>query len=389
MPSRASRAVCSAVVRLVVLAAAVALATPVGSAAQTLTLKRDLADRSAGPCSATLIGEAGLVTESDRAEAARLASSATQAAIVGDHGGARDLLLRATRLDPESGDVAYLLGRAYEELGSGASAIREYCRYLTLTPDAPDGPDVEARIATLDPDSKPALSQEAELQFRRGVAAFDLGQYATAQQAFAAVIAVEPLFGPAYFNRAVSLAASGQADASIRDLERYVELEEDPEDANQVAAAVRTLRNPPKRYSPGGAMLGSLVLPGTGQLYTGRSLAGFGFMAVAVGAVVFGELSEKVQIECRVPPTAGVCQPSNIVSETREKPFRAAAYGTAAAVALYAAIDAYRGAGRRNASAGAGLTVALGSDRSPSFVVPQIGLNRRGQVTLRLLRLSF
>lgn len=359
------------------------------SAAQTLTLKRALPDRGANVCLGTAVVEAGLVTESDRAEAARLANSASQAAIVGDHGGARDLLLRASRLDPESGGVAFLLGSAYEELGSTEAARREFCRYLALTPEAPDEDEVRARVANLDPNASPVVSDEGELQFRRGVAAFELGQHDTAIEAFTQAIAADPSFGPAHYNRAVAYAVTDRGDEAAADLRRYDELERDAEDAADVAAAIAALENPPRRYNTGAAMASSLAIPGAGHLYTGRSVAGVGFLAVAVGAVVFGELSEKIQIECRVPPTNGQCATSDVVAETREKPYRVAGYATAAAVALYSAIDAYRGAARLNRSAGTGLTVALGPLSKGELSLPRLGLNWRGQVTVPLLGLSF
>jgi tetratricopeptide (TPR) repeat protein len=389
MTFSARRRSTSEVLKAAALCAVAAIAVPANANAQTLTLKRELPDRDRAVCSTQSAVDAGLVTESDRSEAGRLAGSATQASIVGDHAGARDLLLRATRLDPEAGGVAYLLGRAYEELGSNASAMREYCRYLALTPDAPDASEVEARVSTLDPNIEPSLSEEAEAQFRRGLAAFDLGQLETAGQEFGSVIESSPRFADAYYNRGAVYAVGGDSQASIRDLRQYIELDDNPTDAAQVEAALNTLENPTRRYSAGLAGASSLFLPGVGQFYTGRSLAGTGFLIAAVGAVMFGELSEKVQIECRIPPTNGVCDPSNVVAETREKPYRAAGYGTAAAVALYAAIDAYRGARQRNGPAGGGLTVALGSESERSFSLPRLGVNPRGQVSVSLIGFSF
>lgn len=359
------------------------------TSAQTLSLKRELPDRGASVCVGTAVGESGLVTEADRAEASRLANSASQAAIVGDHAGARDLLLRASRLDPESGGVAFLLGSAYEELGSTEAARREFCRYLALTPDAPDGAEVRTRVAGLDPNASPAVSDEGALQFRRGVAAFDLGQHDTAVEAFTQAIATDPTFGPAHYNRAVVYAVTDRGAEAAEDLRRYGELERGAEDAAEVASAVAALENPPRRYNAGAAMASSLAFPGAGHLYTGRSVAGVGFLAVAVGAVVFGELSEKIQIECRVPPTNGQCATSDVVAETREKPYRVAGYATAAAVALYSAIDAYRGASRLNSSAGTGLTITVGPLSEGGLSLPRLGLNWRGQVTVPLLGLSF
>ena len=41
------------------------------------------------------------------------------------------------------------LARAYEELNERPAAVREYCRFLALAPQATDAADVRARIAAL------------------------------------------------------------------------------------------------------------------------------------------------------------------------------------------------------------------------------------------------
>jgi len=375
------------VVALPLLAVTLPLA-PLHAQELTLTLKRDASASALAPCESVALPEPGLVTESDREEAARLASSATQASIVGDHGGARDLLLRAVRLDPESGDVAYLLGRSYEELANTGAAMREYCRYLALDPEAPDAADVGARLARLVTPEATQLTPEAERAFRNGLAQYDLGRLAQAAQAFTAVLQVAPDYAPAYFNRGALYTQLDRADVAAENLSRYLELAPDAPDRDQVTAALAVLRNPARSTSRRTALVSSLVLPGTGQLYSGRRWRGLAFLSAAATSILVGELSDKVNIECRVPPTNGTCAADDIVSETSEKPYRTAGYLTAAAVAIYSAVDAYRGTSPSGGGSGAGITLSAGAEH-PSIGLPQVGLRFDGAVSVTLLGLRF
>lgn len=80
--------------------------------------------------------------------ARELATRAQEAAIIADNTTARSLYERAARLDPTDASVAYALGRAYES-ARDARAIASYCRFLVLTPAAPEAADVRRRIASL------------------------------------------------------------------------------------------------------------------------------------------------------------------------------------------------------------------------------------------------
>ena len=105
--------------------------------AQELPLKRELPPHPAGACSmggeGPARGEPASPTRRDEAE--QLAADANEAAILGDHLRARAFLREAARLDPASPLIPYRLGRLLETVGEADEAVREYCRYLALTPE--------------------------------------------------------------------------------------------------------------------------------------------------------------------------------------------------------------------------------------------------------------
>ncbi len=106
-----------------------------------------------------------------------------------------------------------------------------------------------------------------------------------------------------------------------------------------------------RHYSPGVAALGSLVVPGLGQLYTGRKLRGVLFLGAAAGAIATGLLSEETTVQCLEPLTDGECPSGAVHSEEVDKPYLVAGLAGAGAVALLAALDGYLGAKRLNRAA--------------------------------------
>jgi hypothetical protein len=88
-------------------------------------------------------------TDSARRAARDLAQRGQQAAILGDRASARTQLRDAAALDPVDPDLAYQLARAHEGAGSSSEAVAEYCRFLSLAPDAPEAPEARERVAVL------------------------------------------------------------------------------------------------------------------------------------------------------------------------------------------------------------------------------------------------
>jgi len=285
----------------VVLARAATIALPLvgiaGSraAAQQLSVKRTLSAASTLPCP---VPAAGLTSSrNDSPDVRRLMALGHEAAIVGDHRQARDVFVDAARLSPGDERIAYQLGRAYEELGEKPNAIREYCRFLALTPQGSDAPDVRTRIAALSaPTGSAPASDPATTAFRAAVGQFDQRRWREAADAFGRVIQLLPRAAEAYYDRGLALGALDQRDAAVRDFEQYLALRPNAEDQTAVRAQIDALRRP--AWSTNTALFTGLVLPGLGQVYTSRPWIGVGVAAVA-GTSLFFALQSKQEQEIR------------------------------------------------------------------------------------------
>src|SRR6187402_2846659 len=156
--------------------------------AQQLPPKRALSATSTLPCPAPTAGVVS--SRNDSPDVRRLMALGQEAAIVGDHRRARDVFLDAARLSPGDERIAYQLGRAYEELAEKPNAIREYCRFLALAPNASDAADVRTRIIALtaSPSGAPSPGDQAASTFRLAVTHLDQRRWREASDAFGRVI---------------------------------------------------------------------------------------------------------------------------------------------------------------------------------------------------------
>jgi len=315
--------------------AAVALALPAcPAAAQQLAPKRALAaSNSACPRFPAPVAPAPQQKEESR----RLAQQGSEAALVGDHAQARDLLRRAAQLDLTADNVAYLLGREHEEVGAASDAIREYCRYLSLAPQARDAADVRQRINRLSPQQSLSASDLAAAQFEQGVSLYERGQLAQAQAAFTTVLADNPEAAPAYFNRGLVYAALGRPGPAIRDLKRYLALQPGATDRDAVNRQLRTLER--QLLSPGTALGWGLVVPGAGQFYTRRAVLGTAVAAVVAGAAFYALRPEDRDSIHRYETLFGT--PFADTSVVRRYPNATTGIAIAAAAMAVGAIEAY------------------------------------------------
>lgn len=300
-----------------------------------------------------------------RGSAERLVANAAQAAILGDDAAARDLFRRAAELDPTDASVAYRLARLHEDLGDGAAAAAEYCRYLALAPDSPDAPEVVARVARLGPPGGEA-GERAGAAFGDGLRRLDEGRGAEAGAAFTAALRDRPGWPEAHYNRALALIAAGDREGAARDLERYLELAPGAPDTRRVRDAVRALRRPPPAFTAGGSLARGLLVPGLGQLHTGRPAVGAAVLGGAALALYAGLAEEEVTRTAVAQDPFG--NPYEYRYRARERPRLGAGLGAAAAITLAGAAEAYLYA-RRAASggprlaigpSGGGTTVAVG-----------------------------
>ncbi|HEX6307114.1 MAG TPA: hypothetical protein VFZ69_02935 [Longimicrobiales bacterium] len=349
---------------------------PAGRAhAQELRLVRDVPAAAVRDCNA-IRAEQREAAPQDEREAARLVSSAREAALLGDARGARDFLRLAARSDTGAANIAFLLGRTLEELGETDGAVREYCRYLRLAPDAPDTAEVRQRIARSIL-AGPGLPDSVIDGFRAALALADAGRLGDAEAAFSAVIVAAPSWSTPYYNRALLRARSNRRFEARADLERFLALEPDSPEQVRIRGWIAQLGEPFTSYSPGTAFALGMI-PGAGHFYTGRPLAGTVLLAAAGGAAALGVLYQTRKVECLTVPQNGICPPDQVRDERIERPLLLPAIGVAAAATLVGAIDAARGASTRNARAAIDAATRIGS-------AIQV---RPGRIDIALLRLQ-
>jgi tetratricopeptide (TPR) repeat protein len=205
-------------------------------------------------------------------EAQQLIEDAQDAALQGEHARARDAFLKAQDLVPGNVRLAYALAREHEALSENAEAVRQYCRYLSLSGSAADADDVRGRIVRLTPATELARLEEARANFQSGIALLRRKQYAAADSVFGGVLAAVPNAPEPVFNRALSRAARGERQNAMGDFERYLELDPQASDRASIRAAMSRL--PDGVYGPRAAFGSGLLIPGLGQMTTGRPVFG-------------------------------------------------------------------------------------------------------------------
>ncbi len=248
--------------------------------AQPLAPKRVLTLPGASQCTGVALPAAA---RRDPAAARAEAARARELALVGERAGARDAFARAAALDPADPQLAYDLARAAEESGDRATAATALCRYLLLAPSGREVAEVRtrlSRVASAAPDPGDAAARAA---FQRGVDALEARRYEAAVSAFDEVLRRVPSAPEATYDRGLARLALGDDAAAAGDLAAYVASPSAGPDRAQVLRAVEALRQP--RWSVGGALGRGLVVPGFGQLYTGRPVQGLVVLAAAATGV--------------------------------------------------------------------------------------------------------
>ena len=352
---------------LAALAIAVALAAPSGAHAQQLAAKRTLSTARLSGCptfpAPTLPGAR------ETAEARRLTATAQEAAIVGDHKAARDAFAQAAQLNPRDERIAYQLARAHEELREVNEAARQYCRFLSLAPDATESADVRARIAALTQSTAITVSEQVRGEFRTGVALFDQKRMEPAIDAFSRVARQLPTAPEPFYNRALAYAALGQRRQAIDDFERYLRLRPTAEDEAFVRLQVAQLQRPV--WNPGAALVQGAIFPGLGQWYTSRPIPGL-LVLGAVGGSAYWALKTKT-----VTKTGTFTDPFGTVRTyeytDKERPNFSVGSASAVTIMLGAALEAAYYARRSRESVAGGPRAGLaGSSRMELFAAPSL-----------------
>lgn len=371
-----------AALRAVLLAVPLLAWGPLGAAAQQLPLKRDT---GAEPfrCPADPPGGA---PEEARRQAADLGRSATQAVILGDRERARELLARATELDPGAADLAYRYARVLEDGGAHSDALIHYCRTVALDSLAVDAADARNRIEELAAALRPDISPAAIASFRAGVSSVDAGRLEEALRFFGQAVEAVPGWAEAVYDRGVVHARLERRAEAAADLRRYLELRPDGGDAIVVSERIGALRSPESAPSPGTALTLGVVLPGMGQFYSGRTLGGLTVLSLVGGSIAAALLVEDVEIRCLADPGPdGTCPAGQVLGQTVERPYLVPGLGVAAAVSVLGAVEAFLRLRGRGASRGGLVTAAVGSVRVEAL---DVAPSPRG-VDVRLVHLRF
>lgn len=332
-----------------------------GAGAQQLAPKRTLVATTPQGCAAVvapMTPPSGPVN--DDSETRRLISAGQEASLQGDHAAARDAFAQAAKRSPQNAVLAYYLGREHEFLSAPNDAVKEYCRYLLLSPSARDADEVQGRIVRLSPRSQLAQVDEARANFSSGLALLERRQYVAADSIFGSISKQLPNAPEPYFNRALSRAARGERTLAMQDFQKYVDLAGNPADRAAINAAVARLQD--RVFGTGQALGSGLLLPGMGQMSTGRPFLGVAVLGVVAGAIVWG-MTEKQGFEVKTfQDPFGNPYIDSLARTTRPNlPIAATAAGVLWAGAAYEAMS-YARSSRARAESIIRLTVAGSED---------------------------
>ncbi|MGH7472288.1 MAG: hypothetical protein ACRENP_30420, partial [Longimicrobiales bacterium] len=275
-------------------------------------LMRSQPTLSWGGCPAS--EKAASVTPAQRQDAERLAEAATQAALLGDKAAVLDLLTRAAQADPTVPGIAYRAARALDENERSKDALALYCRYLLLVPDAADATEVRERARVLGSPQTFAVPAVAARAFETGIYMYDAGKLAEAEASFEQASESARQWNAPIFNRAVIRLKQGRTSAAMDDLRRFLEMSPGSAEFNSVLDLLATLRRAAPQYSASGALLKGLLVPGLGQLTTGRTGRGFIYLGIATGALAAGIGVTRLDVDCLSPPVNGQCPSDRIAS---------------------------------------------------------------------------
>jgi tetratricopeptide (TPR) repeat protein len=346
--------------------------------AQQLLLKRDVPSAAWEGCQ-RIDGRRAAVTPQQQQEAERLANSATQASLLGDKTAALDLLARAANTDPTSKTIAYRLARELDEAQRLPAALASYCQYLALAPEGPDAQEVRERTRAIGKPTGFTVPAGARQAFVDGIANYDAGKLAAADTSFGIASAAAPTWNAPVFNRALTRMALSRRDDAAAYFRRYLELSPGASDFNQVLNLLASFQQPAAlRINPGGAFARGLLIPGLGQLTTGRSGRGMFYLGAAAAAIAVGVAVQRVAVECLSEPVNGVCPDDQIDRTRNNRPYLVPSIGAYFAIGLIGAIDAARGARRQNAQAAGAVRIGeQARTRAPYLAVPtvQVGLD--------------
>lgn len=350
------------VIRSVAIAMASLALLTVSAAPQDLPLKRPILTPIAVACP-TFVPPAATVTQVVD-EANRLATLGQEASLEGDHRAARDLLKQAAQLNARDASLAYRLAREYEEMQQREDAVREYCRYLGLSPNAGDAPQIADRVTKLLPPAQVAHGTEVAREFKTALASYDSHAWSEAADRFGKVADGAPTLSAPVYDRGIAHARDGDNAGAIRDLSRYLQMEPQAPDAAAVRTRIQALRN---GIPSAGKAFGLGLLPGGGQFYTGQPALGVAVIAGAAAGVALAVRTKTLIRDTTFIDPFGRPYPGTYSQTTH--PTLAVGIAVAGGVTILGAIEAALVAHGR----GAGLSEGDATAPSQSALLPHAG----------------
>jgi tetratricopeptide (TPR) repeat protein len=357
--TRAARALLGASFLAAIAASA---GSPAALGAQSLPLKRPNVSAVGVACPVFQAPPAPVRQQID--EANRLATLGQESSLEGDHRAARDMLSQAVVLNPRDATLAYRLGREYEELAQTDDAVRQYCRYLSLAPNAGDAPQIGTRLAHLLSPPVIAKGNDVVTAFHTGLTDFDARDWSGAVAAFGLVVSQDSALSAAVYNRGLAHDRDDDPAAAVRDYSRYLQLEPQASDAVAVRARVDALRS---GIPSAGTAFALGLLPGGGQFYTGQPVLGAVVIAGVAGSVALAVQSRTITRDTTYIGPFGGTYPGTYTQTQHPNLVVGAAAG--GGILLFGAIEAAIVAHGR----GAGLSEAAGPAGTRSALLPHLG----------------
>lgn len=324
-------------------------ASPLG--AQEITIKRVLLAAGADGCAFLPAAARAQPLAAERQQAQALLAAGQQALLVGDHAAARRHLAEAARLDPHDSEINYHHARLLEEVGDVGAAAEEYCRFLAQHPGSSDAAEVRGRLDSLAGAAAARPPADAVAQFRYAVGHYERGDLRAAERALSHVITHAPSLPEPYFNRAIVQWQAGQAAGASRDLESYRRLAPEAADADEMLRRIAGLRR--RGTSPGVVLTTGLLVPGLGQISTGRPALGLLVMAGAGAVLAVAVQPEEVERRAVFRDPFGNAYEESYTA--REYPHLVSGVVGALAISALAATEAFLFARRSQREARAGV----------------------------------
>jgi tetratricopeptide (TPR) repeat protein len=139
-----------------------------------------------------------------------------------------------------------------------------------------------------------AQVDEARANFSSAVALLERRQYVAADSMLGSILTKLPNSPEPYYNRGLARAARGERTLAMQDFAKYIDLAGNPTDRTAINAAIARIQD--RIFSETSALSSGLVVPGLGQMSTGRPLYGVGVLG-AVAAVLMWGMAEKQGFE--------------------------------------------------------------------------------------------